>query len=365
MIDYLIVGAGFYGAICAHELSKAGKSVVVIDKRKHIGGNCYTETRDDINIHKYGAHIFHTSNEKVWKWINQFAEFNDYRHHVVANYKDEYFSLPFSLWTFNKLWGVGTPQEAMKKIEEDKDNIEFPQNLKEQAIALVGKEVYTKLIEGYTQKQWLKSPEELPASIIKRLPVRYTWNNNYFYDVYQGIPKGGYTPIFEKLLKGINVKLETDFFTDEIPEHENLIYTGAIDEFFDYRFGSLEYKTVRLEHSRLNLEDFQGTSVVNYTDKNIPFTRIIEHKHFEAIDSKVTWISHEYPIEYEAGVNEPYYPVNDEVNNNRYRQYVKLAQETEINTYFGGRLGSYKYYDMHNVIEEALLFVDSVLDNNN
>jgi UDP-galactopyranose mutase len=355
--DYLIVGSGFFGSICAHELTKSGKKVLVIDSRDHIGGNCYTENKDGINVQVYGAHIFHTSNKEVWDWINQFAEFNNYRHHVIANYKDELYSLPFSMWTFNKLWGVKTPQQAKDMIAEQSEGIDEPSNLEEQAIKLVGKDVYEKLIKGYTHKQWMKDPKELPKEIIKRLPVRFTYDNNYFFDKYQGIPIGGYTQIFEKLLQGIDVRLNTNYFDGNLPSHVKVIFTGPIDKFFGYKYGKLEYKTVRFEHEQLNQSNYQGVPVLNYTDYNIPYTRIIEHKHFEGVETDSTWITHEYPIEYIAGFTDPYYPVNDKDNNDMYYMYKQEAEKVKDFVLFGGRLGEYKYYDMHQVIESALDFV--------
>jgi UDP-galactopyranose mutase len=357
MYDYLIVGSGFFGSICAHELTKTGKKVLVIDSRNHIGGNCYTENRDGINLQVYGAHIFHTSNKEVWDWINQFAEFNTYRHHVLATYDNEIYSLPFSMWTFNKLWGVNYPYEAQKIIQEQSQEIGEPTNLEEQAIKLVGKDVYEKLIKGYTHKQWMKDPKELPKEIIKRLPVRFTWDNNYFFDKYQGIPIGGYTQIFEKLLEGIDVQLNTDYFNGNLPPHKKVIFTGPIDKFFGYKYGKLEYKTVRFEHKYLNQSNYQGVSVMNYTDYNIPYTRVIEHKHFEGVDTDSTWITHEYPTEYIADVTDPYYPVNDKENNEMFSKYKEESEKVKECVLFGGRLGEYKYYDMHQVVESALNFI--------
>lgn len=362
MYDYLIVGAGFYGSICAYELSKSGKKVLVIDSRKHVGGNCYSEKRDEINVQIYGAHIFHTSNKKIWDWINRFAEFNNYRHHVVANYKEELYPLPFNMWTFNKLWGVNTPNQAKKIIAKQSKNIQNPSNLEEQAIKLVGKDIYEKLIKGYTHKQWIKEPKELPKEIIKRIPVRFTYDNNYFDDKYQGIPIGGYTQIFEKLLNGIEVRLGFDYFTNNLPEHNKVIYTGPIDKFFNYKFGELEYKTTRFEHKKLNTENYQGVAVMNYTEKEVDYTRVIEHKHFENVDSQTTWVSWEYPKSYKAGESEPYYPVNDKTNNEIYLKYKKEADLLNGKVLFGGRLAEYKYYDMHQVIESALNFVKKEID---
>jgi UDP-galactopyranose mutase len=360
MYDYLIVGAGFYGSICAYELTKKGFKVCVIDNRNHIAGNCYTENKDGINIHQYGAHIFHTSNEEVWKWINQFAEFNNYINSPVANYKGELFSLPFNMWTFSKMWNIITPQEANDIIEKQSKCISEPKNLEEQAIKLVGKDIYEKLIKGYTEKQWRKPCNELPKEIIKRLPIRFTFNNNYFNDKYQGIPIGGYTQIFEKLLEGIDIKLNTDYFKDILPEHNKVIYTGPIDKFYNYKFGELEYKTTKFEHQKLDIHNFQGSAVVNYTDIEIPYTRIIEHKHFEFGTTDRTWITYEYPVEYNAKTTEPYYPVNDLENNEKYNLYKSLA-DSEKNVIFGGRLAEYKYYDMHQVIASALKKVNEII----
>jgi UDP-galactopyranose mutase len=362
--NYLIVGAGFFGAICASELTKAGQRCLVVDRRSHIGGNCYTERRDGINIHIYGPHIFHTSNERVWRWINQYATFNNFRLMPVANYRGEIYSLPFNMWTFNQLWGVKTPEEARQIIERQAADVLEPSNLEEQAIKSVGRDVYEKLIKGYTTKQWMRSPDTLPKEIIKRLPVRFTYDSNYFNDQYQGIPVGGYTPIFEKLLDGIEVRLGVDFLKSRnelLTLADKVIYTGPIDEYFDYQFGELEYKTTSFDHQRLETDNYQGTPMMNYTDVEIPFTRIIEHKHFESAKSPVSWVTWEYPKKYHAGQTEPYYPVNDEPNNSKYRKYFELSQSEE-NVLFGGRLADYKYYDMHNVIEKALDFVDQLSD---
>lgn len=359
--DYIIVGSGFFGSICAYELNKIGKKCLVIEKRNHIGGNCYTEKKDNINIHTYGPHIFHTSNEEVWKWINQFVKFNDFTLRPVANYKGDIYSLPFNMWTFSKLWNISHPDEAKSIISKQSSDITEPKNLEEQAIKLVGKDVYYKLIKGYTEKQWRKPATELPKEIIQRLPVRFTYDNNYFNDKYQGIPIGGYTQIFEKLLKGIEVKLGIDYLKDRDywnSQAHNIIYTGPIDAFFDYQFGELEYKTTRFEHKRMDNDNYQGCPVMNYTEFEIPYTRTIEHKHFENSDSDVTWVSWEYPDEYNKD-KEPYYPVNDKVNNEIYQNYKKLS-ERYSNIYFGGRLAEYKYYDMHKVIESALNFIKNI-----
>lgn len=361
MYDYLIVGSGFFGSICARELTDSGKKVCVIENRNHIGGNCYTSNRDGINVHDYGPHIFHTSNERVWEWINQYVEFNDFTLRPVANYKGEIYSLPFNMWTFSKLWDITHPYEAKEIIEEQSSYIDEPQNLEEQAIKLVGRDVYEKLIKGYTEKQWRKEATELPKEIIKRLPVRFTYDNNYFNDKYQGIPIGGYTQIFDKLLEGIDVKLETDFFTSELPKHKKVIYTGPIDRYFDYKFGELEYKTTKFEHKKIDTDNYQGVVMMNYTDKEIPFTRTIEHKHFENIESESTWVTWEFPTEYVVNETEPYYPVNDKENTKIYKKYKKLADK-EKNVIFGGRLAEYRYYDMHQVIESALNRVKEITD---
>jgi UDP-galactopyranose mutase len=359
--DYLIVGTGFFGSICANELTKKGFKVLVIDNRPHIGGNCYTENRDNINVHIYGPHIFHTSNEDVWKWINQYISFNNFIYSPVANYKGEVYSLPFNMWTFSKLWNISHPLQAKEIIEEQGKEIGDPKNLEEQAIKLVGRDVYEKLIKGYTTKQWKKDPKDLPNNIIKRLPVRYTYDNNYFNDKYQGIPIGGYTQIFEQLLHGIDVRLNVDYFKNK--EYfdgicNQIIYTGPIDRYYDYRFGELEYKTTSFDHNYFSIDNFQGVAVVNYTDIEVPYTRIIEHKHFEKIITPGTWVTEETPIDYVPGKTEPYYPVNDEINNTKYLKYKELS-EKEINVSFGGRLAEYKYYDMHQVIESALNFIKS------
>jgi len=361
--DYIIVGSGFFGSICAYELNKTGKKVLVLEKRNHIGGNCYTSNRDGINVHDYGPHIFHTSNDEVWKWINQFVEFNDFKLSPVANYKGEIYSLPFSMWTFSKMWNITHPHEAKKIIEKQSKKISEPKNLEEQAIKLVGKDIYKKLIKGYTEKQWKKSAKKLPKEIIKRLPVRFTYDNNYFNDKYQGIPIGGYTQIFERLLDGVEVKLNVDYLKDKEfwnSKTKNIIYTGPIDRYFDYKFGQLEYKTTDFKHIFLKDNDnYQGVSVMNYTQKKIPYTRIIEHKHFEDTNTNHTWISEEYPVDYLSEKSEPYYPVNDEENNKKYSLYKDLLLE-ENNVYFGGRLAEYKYYDMHQVIESALNFIKKI-----
>lgn len=357
MYDYLIVGAGLYGAVFAHEAKNKGKKVLVIDKRSHIAGNVYTEEIEGINVHKYGAHIFHTNNKKVWEYITQFAEFNRFTNSPVANYKGELYSLPFNMYTFNKMWGVVTPQEAAAKIEEQKAaaGIKEPKNLEEQAISLVGTDIYEKLIKGYTEKQWGRPCKELPAFIIKRLPVRFTFDNNYFNALYQGIPIGGYTKMVENLLDGIEVRLGEDYLEKKEKYDsmaEKIVYTGAIDAYFGYELGALEYRSVRFENEVLDMPNFQGNAAVNYTDAETPWTRIIEHKWFEFGDQPKTVISREYSSEWKVG-DEPYYPVNDEKNSKLYQMYRKLA-DAETKILFGGRLGEYKYYDMDAVIASAL-----------
>ena len=355
--DYLIVGAGPFGAVFAHEAKKRGKRVLVIDKRSHTGGNMYCEKVEGINVHKYGAHIFHTSNKEVWDYVNQFCTFNNYINSPIANYKDEIYNLPFNMNTFNKLWGVVTPQEAKEKIENQvkESNITEPKNLEEQAISLVGKDIYEKLIKGYTEKQWGRRCTELPAFIIKRLPVRYTYDNNYFNDKYQGIPEGGYNVIFDKLLEGIDVELNVDFFDKKgelLQKADKIVFTGMIDQYFDYQYGVLEYRSLRFEHETLDEENHQGNAVVNYNEREVPYTRIIEHKHFEFGKQPKTVITREYPAEWKRG-DEPYYPVNNEKNAEIFRKYQELA-EKEKNVIFGGRLADYRYYDMHHVFERVL-----------
>lgn len=360
--DYLVVGSGLYGAVFSHEAKKNGKSVLVVDKRDNIGGNVYTENVKGINVHKYGAHIFHTNNKDVWDYITQFAEFNRYTNSPIANYKGELYSLPFNMYTFNKMWGITTPQEAQMKINEQRMEIRgIPQNLEEQAISLVGRDIYERLIKGYTEKQWGRDCKELPAFIIKRLPVRMTFDNNYFNAKYQGIPVGGYTKLIANLLKNVEVCLKTDYLKNKTSFDkiaDKVIYTGTVDAYFDYLYGYLEYRSVRFENEVLNIPNFQGNAVVNYTDRETPWTRIIEHKWFEfgkdekGNDLSETIISREYSSEWKIG-DEPYYPVNDEKNRKLYEKYKKLA-EKEKNVIFGGRLGEYRYYDMDQVIEAAL-----------
>ncbi|MBP5551476.1 MAG: UDP-galactopyranose mutase [Bacilli bacterium] len=363
--DFLVVGTGLYGAICAYELNKKGYRCLVIDKRNHIAGNIYTKNEDGINVHVYGAHIFHTSNRAVWEYINQFSDFNNYINSPVARYKNELYNLPFNMNTFSKLWNdVFTPDEAKNRIEEEKAayHIDEPKNLEEQAINLVGPTIYEKLIKGYTAKQWGRPCTELPAFIIKRLPVRFIYDNNYFNDRYQGIPIGGYTKIIGKMLEGIEVRLNYDFFEHKeelLKEAKEVIYTGPIDQFFDYKYGPLEYRSVRFETETLNMPNYQGNAVVNYTEYEVPYTRIIEHKHFEFDStSPKTIISREYSSTWKVG-DEPYYPVNNDRNNSLCEKYKEEADKL-TNVHFGGRLGQYKYYDMDKVIEKALEFVSTL-----
>jgi len=363
--DYLIVGAGLYGAVFAHEAKKAGKSCLVIDKRDHIAGNIYTKEVEGIQVHEYGAHIFHTSNRDVWDYVNQFAEFNQYINSPVAVYKEELYNLPFNMNTFSKMWNVRTPGQAKEIIARQISelNISEPRNLEEQALSLVGRDVYEKLVKGYTEKQWGRSCRELPAFIIKRLPLRFTYDNNYFNDRYQGIAIGGYTQMVEKMLAGVEVRLGVDYFSDREgfgSMAEKVVYTGQIDRYFDYSLGVLEYRMVRFEEEILDLENYQGNAVVNYTEREVPYTRIIEHKHFEFGNQPKTVISREYPSEWKKG-EEPYYPINDEKNNRLYAGYAELAKE-ESKVIFGGRLGEYKYYDMDKVIEKALEVAEKELD---
>ena len=387
--DFLIVGAGLYGAVFANELKKRGKKCLVIDKRDHIAGNIYTENVIGIQVHRYGAHIFHTSDRQVWDYVNQFADFNNYINAPVARYKDELYNLPFNMNTFHEMWGVVTPDEAKKKIEEQiaELGIKEPQNLEEQALSLVGTDVYTKLIKGYTEKQWGRDCRDLPAFIIRRLPLRFTYNNNYFNDRWQGIPAGGYTALVEKLLEGTEVRLKTDYrsfvtaqpdsvvtaqtgekaadgqkdFVSAEGEHfERVVYTGMLDEFFTGRLGTLEYRSLRFEtRTMTDCDNYQGNAVVNYTERDIPYTRIIEHKHFEFGTQPGTVITKEYPQEWKPG-DEPYYPVNDEKNMELFGDYKELADMCGGSVIFGGRLGQYKYYDMDKVIAEAIVTADAV-----
>ncbi|ABS40542.1 UDP-galactopyranose mutase [Clostridium botulinum] len=357
MYDYLIVGAGLFGSIFAYEATKRGKRCLVIDKRNHIGGNIYCDNIEEINIHKYGAHIFHTSDKDIWNYINRFIEFNRFTNSPIANYKGELYNLPFNMNTFNKLWGVITPKEAKEEIEKQKREagIKEPKNLEEQAISLVGTDIYEKLIKGYTEKQWGRSATELPDFIIKRLPVRFTYDNNYFNDTYQGIPIGGYNPIIEKMLENCEVRLNVDFFKHRKELEaiaEKIVYTGMIDEFYDYKYGVLEYRSLRFETEVLDLENYQGNAVINYTDKETSYTRVIEHKHFEFGTQQKTIVTKEYPSEWEKG-DEPYYPINDKKNIELYEKYKDLAVK-EDKVLFGGRLADYKYYDMHHIVGKAL-----------
>lgn len=359
--DYLIVGAGLFGSVFAYEATQRGKKCLVIDKRNHIAGNIYTENIEGINVHKYGAHIFHTSDKAIWEYVNRFADFNNFINSPIASYKDELYNLPFNMNTFSKMWEIKTPAEAKAIIAgQIADlNIGEPQNLEEQALKLVGTDVYEKLIKGYTQKQWGRPCTELPAFIIKRLPLRFIYDNNYFNDCYQGIAIGGYTQIIEKMLAGSDVKTDTDYFEfiKENPDiAEKTVFTGQIDEFFGYRYGALGYRSVRFENEILDTDNYQGNAVVNYTDKEVPYTRIIEHKHFEFGKQEKTVISREYSAEWQPGI-EPYYPINDEANNALYEKYKTLAA-TRPDVIFGGRLGQYKYYDMDKVIASALTAVD-------
>lgn len=360
MYDYLVVGSGLFGAVFAHEARKNGKSVLMLERRNHVGGNIYCEELDGINIHKYGAHIFHTSYKDVWEYVNQFVEFNNYVNSPVANYKGELYNLPFNMNTFTKLWGVVTPQEAANRIAQQRTVIQgTPQNMEEQAISLVGTDIYTKLIKGYTEKQWGCSCTELPAFIIKRLPVRYTFDNNYFNDKYQGIPIGGYNKLIDALLEGIEVRLGIDY-NDNSAEYRKLaakvVYTGPIDAYFAYSLGRLEYRGLRFETERLEELNHQGVAVMNYTQREIPYTRIIEHKHFEFGTQPVTYITKEYPADWHPG-EEAYYPVNNDKNQQLYEKYAALAVQ-ESNVIFGGRLAEYKYYDMDDVIKSALVCVE-------
>lgn len=362
--DYLVVGAGLYGAVFAYEAKKKGKTCLVIDKRDHIAGNIYCENVSGINVHKYGAHIFHTSDKKIWEYVNQFAEFNNYINSPVARYKNELYNLPFNMNTFSKMWNIATPQEAKDIIASQIAdlNITEPKNLEEQALSLVGKDVYEKLIKGYTEKQWGRDCKDLPSFIIKRLPLRFIYDNNYFNDRYQGIPIGGYTKIVEKMLDGIEVRLNTNYL-DNREEFDamadKIVYTGMIDQFYDYKLGVLEYRSVRFETEELPMENYQGNAVVNYTEREVPYTRIIEHKHFEFGKQPTTIISREYSSEWKKG-DEPYYPVNNDKNNALYQQYKELADK-EHKVIFGGRLGGYKYYDMDKVIAAALEMCETEL----
>ena len=358
MYDYLIVGAGFFGAVFAHEAQKQGKRCLVVERRGHIGGNCYTADVESIHVHRYGAHIFHTSDQQIWTYINQFCTFNNYVNSPIANYRGEIYNMPFNMNTFSRLWHISTPAEAKAIIDAQRaDAPAQPQNLEEQAISLVGRDIYEKLVKGYTEKQWGRPCTQLPAFIIRRLPVRLRYDNNYFNDRYQGIPEGGYTPIFEKLLDGIDVRLNCDYFDhrDELrAQCRKVVFTGPIDRYFDYCYGPLQFRSLRFESEVLDMENYQGNAVVNYTDRETPYTRVIEHKHFEFGTQPKTVITREYPMDWHPG-DEPYYTVNDEENNQLYQRYAALA-EREPDVLFGGRLGEYKYYDMDKVIASALGF---------
>lgn len=358
MYDYLIVGAGFFGAVFAHEAQKQGKRCLVVERRGHIGGNCYTADVESIHVHRYGAHIFHTSDQQIWTYINQFCTFNNYVNSPIANYRGEIYNMPFNMNTFSRLWHISTPAEAKAIIDAQRaDAPAQPQNLEEQAISLVGRDIYEKLVKGYTEKQWGRPCTQLPAFIIRRLPVRFRYDNNYFNDRYQGIPEGGYTPIFEKLLDGIDVRLNCDYFDhrDELrAQCRKVVFTGPIDRYFDYCYGPLQFRSLRFESEVLDMENYQGNAVVNYTDRETPYTRVIEHKHFEFGTQPKTVITREYPMDWHPG-DEPYYTVNDEENDRLYQRYAALA-EREPDVLFGGRLGEYKYYDMDKVIASALGF---------
>ena len=355
--DYLIVGAGLFGSVFAHQAKLAGKKCLVIDKRDHIGGNVYCQLTSGINVHKYGAHIFHTDNKEVWDYVNSFVEFNRFTNSPLANYRGELYNLPFNMNTFYRLWGVKTPAQAKEMIQQQRgeyNHIEEPANMEEQALKLCGKDIYEKLIKGYTEKQWGRSAKELPSFIIKRIPFRFIYDNNYFNDTYQGIPKGGYNKLIEGLLDGIEVRLDTNFFSNREEFEsmaEKILFTGCIDEFFNYQCGELEYRSLRFDHQHLDMEDYQGNAVVNYTERDIPYTRVIEHKHFEFGNQPVTVITYEYPDNYEKG-KEPYYPVNDERNSNVLAKYRELAKQYP-NVIFGGRLGLYTYADMDDTIAAA------------
>ncbi|MFO1088506.1 MAG: UDP-galactopyranose mutase [Hyphomicrobiales bacterium] len=359
--DFVIVGSGLFGAICAHELKRAGRRVVVLERRRHVGGNVYTEVRDGITLHAYGPHIFHTDDDEVWNWINRFATFNDFRLQAVATYQGEVYSLPFSMWTFSRIYGVTTPEEAKTVIARQSAHIGEPRNLEEQAIKLVGVDVYEKLIRGYTEKQWRKPCRELPPSIVRRLPVRFTYDNNYYRHRHQGVAVGGYTQIVEKLLAGVPVITGCDYLDSRAhwDARGRVIFTGPIDRLFDYAHGELEYKTTEFVHTFHDVENVQGTAMMNYTDAAVPFTRVVEHKHFEFGVDPGSWITHEYPAEYRARFSEPYYPVNDAANTARYRRYRDEADAKGM--LVGGRLGEYKYYDMDQVIRSALDFARALL----
>jgi UDP-galactopyranose mutase len=355
MYDYLIVGSGMFGSVCARELTDKGYKCLVIEKRNHIGGNCYTENKDGINIHKYGAHVFHTSNKEIWDYINRFAKFNNFVNHVKVKYKDDIYSFPINMMTLHQLYGVTTPEEARKKIEEVRVKNDNPQNLEEWILSQVGVDIYVKFIKGYTTKQWGRHPIDLPASIIKRLPIRFTYDDSYYGLDYQGIPIGGYTQIFEKLLEGSTVLLNEDYLANRDKFNsmaKTVIYTGPIDAYYKYCFGALNYRSLKFETERVEVPDYQGNAVINYNELHVPFTRILEHKHFDHVNTNFTYITREYPREYGEGL-EPYYPINDKVNTPTFEKYKALS-EMESNVIFGGRLAEYRYYDMHQVIGAAL-----------
>ncbi len=360
MYDYLIVGSGLFGAVFAYEMHKAGKKVLVVEKRPHIGGNVYTEEIAGITVHRYGAHIFHTASQQIWDYVNRFVSFNDYEHHVRARYKDEIYDLPFNMNTFRQMWGIDDPEEAHNIIQNQRAHISEIRNLEEQCISMVGTDIYEKLVKGYTEKQWGRECKDLPAFIIRRLPVRFTFDNSYFSDPYQGIPKTGYTSLIKKMLEGIEVVLDHDYLSQRnVFSYRKLLYTGPIDAYYDYCFGELAYRSLRFETELLNRKDYQGAAVVNYTDRETPFTRIIEHKHFVYGEQENTVITREYPEEWKQG-EEAYYPINDERNDTLYLKYQELAGQ-DPNVIFGGRLGEYKYYDMDKVIEKALSVVQKEL----
>lgn len=362
MYDYLIVGSGLFGSVCAQKLKEMGKKVIVLEKREHVGGNIYTEKKDGINIHKYGAHIFHTNDKDIWEYVNSFTDFNRYTNSPLAKYGEELFNLPFNMNTFYQLWGTKTPQEAKERIEEQKKEIEGVEilNLEQQAISLVGRDVYEKLIKGYTEKQWGRDCKDLPPFIIRRIPVRFTYDNNYFTDRYQGVPINGYTELISKMLEGIEVITNTDYLKDKeywSSKAKNIIYTGPIDAYFNHQLGTLEYRSLDFENEVLELSNYQGNAVVNYTEKDVPYTRVIEHKHFSDDKSEKTIITREYPKDFNIG-DEPYYPINDDKNMDLYKKYRELAKKE--NVIFGGRLAEYKYYDMHQVIRSAFNFINGV-----
>jgi UDP-galactopyranose mutase len=360
--DYIIVGSGLFGAVFAYEMNKKGKKILVLERRDHTGGNINTRTIENINVHWYGPHIFHTSNKKIWDYINQFAEFNNFINSPLANFEDNYYNLPFNMNTFYQLWGTKSPEHAERIISEQREPYNHPKNLEEQALSLVGRDIYEKLIKGYTEKQWGRSAKEIPAFIIKRIPLRFRYDNNYFNDVYQGIPKGGYTAIIEKMLEGIEVRTGLDYLKQKDYFNslaKKILYTGPIDELFDYCYGELEYRSLKFEHEVLRTKNFQGNAVINYTSSDIPWTRIIEHKHFEFGEQDRTVVSKEFSIQWKKG-DEPYYPINDEQNNAKYDKYKILAEE-DSGLLLGGRLAEYKYYDMHQIIEKSLALVKNEL----